>query len=161
MLKFDSTGPWPLMNQNCEGIFNLKVESDGKITNGTHVVKTLSREQIEVSKVPENETRCSLLGNLFLCEGKSGKVLKVSVKKRTGEENFISAMRKVLSEYFTDEKTVGLGGVFILKAGKAHQHVMDDFSKDPINTEEELNNWLTFHNMSSPLINLGTFVVSF
>lgn len=140
-------------------MFNLAV-TDGKIINGTHIAKTITREKIELLKVPENETRCTLLGNLFLCEGKPGKVLKVSAKIRTGEENFISAMRKVLAEYFTDDKTVGLGGVFLLKAGKAKQHVMDDFSKEPLNSEEELNNWLTFHSMSAELIAVGTFVTN-
>jgi hypothetical protein len=142
-------------------MINLKIESDGKITNGTHIARMLNREKLELTQVPENETRCALLGNLFLSEGKPGKVLKVSAKKRTGEENFISAMRTTLAQYFTDDKTVGLGGVFLLKAGKAKQHVMDDFSKTPIYTEEELNNWLTFHDMRSPLIAVGTFVVGF
>jgi hypothetical protein len=94
-----------------------------------------------------------------LCEGKTGKVLKVSAKKRIGTENFISSMRLTLAEHFT-EKTIGLGGVFLLKEGKAKQHVMDQFSKVPINTEIELNSWLTFHEMHSPLINLGTLVTN-
>jgi hypothetical protein len=55
-------GPWPLFDQNCEGIINLKVGSDGKLTNETHVVRTLDRNSIELSKVPQNETRCALLG---------------------------------------------------------------------------------------------------
>lgn len=35
---------------------------------------------------------------------------------------------------------------------------MDDFSKTPLRSEEELNNWLTFHEHTAPLIALGTFV---
>ena len=54
--------------------------------------------------------------------------------------------------------STGLGGAFLLKEGKAKQHVMPDFSKTPINTEEELNNWLNFFNMSAPLIAVGTLV---
>lgn len=56
--------------------------------------------------------------------------------------------------------TAGLGGAFLLATGKVKQHVMQDFSKIPINTEEELNNWLRFYNMSAPLVALGTFVSS-
>lgn len=142
-------------------MINLKVGGDGEVlANETHVARTLSREIIELTKVPKNETRCALLGNLFLCEGKPGKVLKVTAKKRIGQENFISAMRLTLHEYFTDDKTVGLGGVFLLKEGKAKQHVMDHFSKEPLNTEEELNEWLTFHEMRSPLIAVGTLVTN-
>jgi hypothetical protein len=152
-------GPWPMFNQNCEGIFNLRVGSDGTVTNETHVVKTVSGG-IEMSKVPNGETRCALLGNLFLCEGKAGKVLKVTAKKRIGELNFISAIRETLSEYFTEDHVVGLGGVFLLKEGKAKQHVMDDFSKTPLYTDEDLNQWLTFHEHSAPLVAVGTLVTN-
>jgi Domain of Unknown Function (DUF1907) len=153
-------GPWPLFEQNCEGMLNLKVGSDGTLTNKTHVARTLDRKTIELSNVPENETRCALLGNLFLCEGENGKVLKVTAKKRIGSENFISSIRLTLVEHFPKEKTVALGGVFLLKEGKVKQHVMDQFSKVPLNTEEELNEWLTFHEMRSPLTAVGTLVTN-
>jgi Domain of Unknown Function (DUF1907) len=65
-------GPFPLFDQNCEGIINLKVGCDNKtLRNETRVVRTLDRKTIELSKVPKNETRAALLGNLFLCEGES------------------------------------------------------------------------------------------
>ena len=54
----------------------------------------------------------------------------------------------------------GLGGAFLLKEGKAKQHIMPDFSKKPINTDEEVNEWLHFYNMSAPLIAVGTLVSS-
>lgn len=53
---------------------------------------------------------------------------------------------------------IGVGGVFVLKKGSAHQHVMRDFSKTPIHTEEDLNKWLAFYNMPATLIAVGTFV---
>lgn len=152
-------GPWPLFDQNCEGMMNLRVGSDGTLTNETHVARTVPGG-IEMTKVPSSETRCALLGNLFLCEGKAGKVLRVKAKKRTGDENFVSAMRLTLAEYFTEDKVVGLGGVFLMKEGKAKQHVMDQFSATPLHTEEDLNNWLTFHEMPAPLIAVGTMVTS-
>lgn len=152
-------GPWPLFDQNCEGMINLRVGSDGAVTNETHVARTVPGG-FEMTKVPAGETRCALLGNLFLCEGKAGKVLRVKAKKRTGTENFVSAMRLTLAEYFTEDKVVGLGGVFLMKEGKAKQHVMDQFSSTPLHTEEELNNWLTFHEMPAPLIAVGTMVTS-
>ena len=152
-------GPWPVYDQNCEGMTNLKVGSDGTLTNETHVARTIPGG-IELLKVPQNETRCALLGNLFLCEGKAENVLKVTAKKRTGDENFIFAMRLTLTDYFTEDKVVGLGGVFLMKEGKAKQHVMDQFSKVPLHTEEDLNKWLTFHEMRAPLIAVGTLVTS-
>ena len=47
-------------------------------------------------KLPETETRNALLGNLFLCEGKTGPVLKVHCKGRTGKSN-------VVFVFFTDQ----------------------------------------------------------
>lgn len=84
-------------------------------------------------------------------------VLRVHCKKRTGDENFISAIRVALDKRFKN-KTVALGGVFLLKAGSVKQHVMRDFSKTPIHTEEELNQWLKFFEMPAELINVGTLV---
>lgn len=150
-------GPFEWLGQNCEGIYNLKVFQNGSIDNESHVVRTTSTG-IEVVKVANNETRAALLGNIFLSEGKAGKVLKVTAKVRTGEENFISAMRKGLTENYSDGRIVGLGGAFVMKTGKAHVHVMDEFSQTPINTDEDLDNWLTFHEISAPIIALGNFV---
>lgn len=52
----------------------------------------------------------------------------------------------------------GLGGVFLFKHGKAKHFVMPDFSATPIYTEEELQKWLTFHELPSTLITVGTLV---
>lgn len=46
------------------------------------------------------------------------------------------------------------------QVGNAYQHVMAPFSKTPLHTDEDLNNWLTFHEHQSPLINVGTFVTN-
>lgn len=154
-------GPWPLINQNCEGIINLKANANGPINNFTNYVNVNQNgTEYFLHQVEHTETRTALLGNLFLSEGKSdGKVLKVSCRKRIGEENFISAMRLACTQHFGD-KIVGIGGAFLLKEGKAKQHVMDDFSKTPIHTDDEVNNWLKFFNMPAPLIAVGTFVTN-
>lgn len=51
-----------------------------------------------------------------------------------------------------------MGGLFILKEGRAHQHVMRDFSTTPIYTLGELNEWLKFFEMPAELYALGTLV---
>lgn len=84
-------------------------------------------------------------------------VLKVVTKKRVGDDDFIASIRKTLADHYGD-KVVGLGGSFILKEGKAKQHVMPDFSATPLNSDEDVNNWLRFYNMSAPLIAVGTLV---
>lgn len=52
----------------------------------------------------------------------------------------------------------GFGGTFLLKEGKAKQHIMPEFSTEPINSDEEVEKWLHFYNMSAPLIAVGTLV---
>jgi hypothetical protein len=152
-------GPWQLFDQNCEGIVNLKVEDNGQFINESYVARVVTPDKIELLKVDEKETRCTLMGNVFVCEGKTGKVLKVSVKERIGNDDFMKAMRNAMLEYFPNE-TIGLGGMFILKSGKANHFVMSDFSETPIETEENLKNWLNFHEFKSPLVAVGTILVS-
>jgi len=154
-------GPFPLINSNCEGIINLKTNENGTVTNQTHIARVTpgEKELCELTQVPKEEVRCAILANLFVSEGKPGKVLRVQCKRRTGEDNFITSIRNILSKQYKD-KVVGLGGVFLLKNGKAHQHVMRDFSKTPIHTEEELNSWLKFYDMPGTLIALGTLVTA-
>ncbi|XP_076638189.1 ester hydrolase C11orf54 homolog [Colletes latitarsis] len=152
-------GPWPHLNSNCELIMNMVISSSGvknetrisfvDQTNGHCILQTL----------PNNETRLALLANLFVSEGKPGPVLKVHVKKRTGSDDFIACMQKAIAQHYKHE-LVGLGGTFLMNNGKIKQHVMPDFSTTPINTLTQLNNWLHFYNMSTPLIAVGTFVSS-
>ena len=77
------------------------------------------------------ETRLALLANLFVIEGKPGKVLKVHAKRRTGNNDFIASMQKAIALHYPNN-LVGLGGTFLMKDGKVKQHVMADFSKTPI-----------------------------
>ncbi|CAO1302698.1 unnamed protein product [Diamesa tonsa] len=155
-------GDFTLFNQNCEGMFNIKVHTNGTVVNKGSIAKTKkdsTLNEIEIVSLNSTDTKAALLGNIFISEGKPGKVIKVTCKQRIGEENFISAMRLALVKKYPKE-TIGIGGVFILKNGTANIHVMDDFSKTPINTDEELNSWLTWHNMTAPLIAVGTFTSS-
>uniref|UniRef100_A0A6B2EA11 DUF1907 domain-containing protein n=1 Tax=Phlebotomus kandelakii TaxID=1109342 RepID=A0A6B2EA11_9DIPT len=152
-------GPYSLIGGNCEGIFNLKRNSDGSIISKSHLALVNAEKQCERKDIPASETRSALLGNIYLSEGKSGQILRIKCKKRTGPNNFITQIRESLANRFVD-KDIGLGGAFLLKTGKAHQHVMQDFSKTPIYTEEELNNWLKFYNMPAPLVAVGTLVTN-
>lgn len=153
-------GPYPHVNSNCEGMFNLRVTASGHVVSESHLAQvTPDRKKSVLKKIPSTETRCALLANIFLSEGKPGKVLKVRCKKRTGNKDFIASIRTALEQHY-GERTVGLGGVFLLKNGKAKQHVMSPFSETPINTEEELNSWLNFYDMSATLIAVGTLVTN-
>ncbi|MEQ2274413.1 hypothetical protein XENORESO_020788 [Xenotaenia resolanae] len=64
-----------------------------------------------------------LLGNLYACEGKPGKVIEVRAKKRTGSNSLVTALRKTLEAQYPD-KSLALGGTFIIQKGKAKIHIM-------------------------------------
>ncbi|KAM7443036.1 hypothetical protein ABFA07_008127 [Porites harrisoni] len=98
----------------------------------------------------------NLLGNFLVSDGNSGKVLKVTASKRTGDENFVTCMRHTLARHYGDEP-VGLGGVFVIEKGKAKIHVMPRFSETPLKTDADVNNWLKFYEMSAPLVCVGVF----
>ena len=55
--------------------------------------------------MPPEKTAMSILGNLFVSEGKPGPVLEVKCKKRTGEDNFISCIRKALEQAYPGVST--------------------------------------------------------
>ncbi|KAI4884442.1 hypothetical protein NFI96_032110 [Prochilodus magdalenae] len=93
-----------------------------------------------------------LLANLFACEGKPGKVIMVKASKRTGEDSLVSCMRKTMKEHYGD-KTLALGGTFIVQKGKARIHIMPrEFSPCPLNTNEDVDKWLKHFEVSAPFI---------
>lgn len=153
-------GPFHLVGTNSELIPNISVKSTPNgvevVRNETHVAKLADNARgYSLSKI-ENNAEFTLLGNLFASEGKAGQVIKVAVKKRLGEDNFISVLRKILNEKY-DEKHVAMGGVFLIKSGMAKLHVMPPFSTTPLITDDDVNNWLRYFEASAPLICLSVF----
>ena len=101
----------------------------------------------------------ALLGNFLASRGEAGRVLRVSAKDRTGAENFVTQMRRVLATHYAG-KTLGIGGTFLIRTGRAKLHVMPDFSDTPITTDEGVQAWLNFYECRSPLVCVGTFASS-
>lgn len=50
-------------------------------------------------------------------------VLEVRAKKRTGGHSLVTALRKTLEGHYP-EKSLALGGTFIIQKGKAKIHIM-------------------------------------
>ncbi|KAJ0044091.1 hypothetical protein NL108_006791, partial [Boleophthalmus pectinirostris] len=93
-----------------------------------------------------------LMANLYACEGKPGKVIEVLAKKRTGDQSLVTALRKALENHYPD-KSLALGGTFVIQKGKAKIHIMPrEFSACPLNTNDEVNNWLKHFEVCAPLI---------
>ena len=112
------------------------------------VIATLQAGRVNRSKVarvgrqrecivePYASTRHSGLSNLFLSEGRTGPVLKVSVEKRIGSErSFTQTLRKSLQAHPDigadgappGARQVGMGGVFVVEAGQIRSHIMPDY----------------------------------
>lgn len=91
-----------------QGILNVKIHKDGTVISESHLAKVTGiDEHCELQKIPNTETKCALLANLFLSEGKPGQVLRVNCKKRTGPDNFITSIREILVKKYTGEVVVG------------------------------------------------------
>jgi len=151
-------GPWPFINRNSEMMPNLYVNKDKSLIQRTHITRTKDEDgSYETLDLPDSETRNAVLGNIFISEGKPGKVLKISCSARTGPKNYVTCMREVLGDHY-GEKAVGLGGVFKVLQGKIKVHVMPDFSACPITTDEEVNQWLKFYEINAPFTVLSTLI---
>lgn len=149
-------GPHHHIGVNAELIPNVKLGAGMK--NNTHFVKVKDDGGFTMAKL--GNTGMCLLANIFASDGKPGKVLKVVAKHRNANaSNFVTVMRLALKDKYGDQP-VGMGGVFLLDKGKAKIHVMPNFSETPLKTEEDVNSWLKFYEVSGPLIVLSTFISS-
>lgn len=87
----------------------LKVSPQNGVTNGTRyafVNKSDGKCVLHRVGVNEDEMTFALMANLYVCEGKPGRVIKVCAKKRTGKLDFIACMQKALESRYKD-KLVG------------------------------------------------------
>ncbi|GAB6026498.1 hypothetical protein CHUAL_012923 [Chamberlinius hualienensis] len=149
-------GPFQTVGVNCEMMANIKTKSaNNGSSNGTYVSYIDSKNGSCIqTQLDENSRDFALMANLLASEGKTTPVLKIKAKQRIGELCFVDAIRFALRDKY-GEKSVGVGGTFAILKGKARMHVMPDFSTEPLKSDEEVNQWLKFFNMSSPLICLG------
>ncbi|KAK2153234.1 hypothetical protein NP493_2342g00003 [Ridgeia piscesae] len=146
-------GPLHDTGFNCELVTNL-------LTEGANESYTIKVDAEDPSRYIQEKCRfpeCCMMLNIFLSEGKGGKVLEVKAANRTGDKDIIQCMRMSLSARY-GEKLMGLGGVLLLEKGKAKIHVMPELSETPLITEEDVENWMKYYEMSAPLVCLGTFV---
>ena len=113
-------------------------------------------------RMPDTETKFSLLGNFFLSEGRSGgKVLEVRCSSRKeGGDNLVSALRRTLLDAFPSS-SVGLGGTFVVKRGRVKIHVMPEYSSCPLQSDGDVENWLKFYEVDagkSPFVCMSTSI---
>ena len=103
-------GPWKHLGTNCEMMANLSIpfnQPDGKIINSTRLATVDPAGQRALHLVPTGQTQFSLLANLLVTRGLPGtKVLRIRCHKRTGPDNFVTSMRKILLKHYGN-KSVG------------------------------------------------------
>ena len=71
------------------------------------------------------------LGNIFYTDGKKGKVIKILIKGRSGEQGSLTqAIRAALIEHLQIKGNdhIGLAGVFRVLKGKIKSHVQPDYA---------------------------------
>lgn len=151
-------GPFHDLGINSELMPNISYEfkPDGQleVNNQTWVAKLKPDGNPHCIKSPT--TNGGLMANLFGSEGRRGQVLRIVAQERQGPEDFITAIRNVLKDQFPGQQ-IAMGGVFVIRKGKANLHIMPDFSKIPLNSDDDVNIWLRFFDMSSPLTCLSLF----
>lgn len=156
-------GPWFHVGTNCELMLNLSISGRGGPAQDETGVRNFSRlatvhqKEHRQQQLPADQTKCALLVNFLVSKGEMSKVLRVECSKRTGSENFITCIRQTLNQHYPD-KAIGLGGTFIIDNGKAKLHIMPDFSSCPLETNEQMDNWLHFYEATGPLVALSTLV---
>ncbi|KAL4771831.1 hypothetical protein BDW60DRAFT_216868 [Aspergillus nidulans var. acristatus] len=131
------------------------------IINKTHVIEVVAGEADSVNCRRARSTNCALMVNLFGSRGLPGPVLKITARGRTGPANFTNAIRAGLFEAYGDSHPISMGGVVLLKAGKARFHVMPDFPAPedlPFKDRRVLEQkWLKYHTCEAPVVCLTIF----
>ncbi|OAA60316.1 mgc81809 protein [Niveomyces insectorum RCEF 264] len=114
-----------------------------------------------VGSIFSGSTECSLMVNVYGSLGLPGPVIKVTARGRRGTAGSISEfMRTALRDVYGADRQVSLGGVFVLKSGRANFHVMPDFPSGdqlPFKDRKAVDSWLTFHHFAAPIVCLSTF----
>jgi hypothetical protein len=163
-------GPHHEVGMNCEMVANLS-----KTSNGTYFPKVVSNKpRVKGQPPPPHEllpakvSAFSLLGQFHVSSGLPGKVIHVKAHQRTQKPDSVDAAEKTafssllqaaLSQRYSSEGLpVGLGGVFVIRGAKAKLHVMPDFSKEPLRSPAEVNDWLCYYDVDEPVVCVGEMV---
>ncbi len=160
-----AAGPFHVLGQNTELIPNISyrksdVPEEGAfhvyVENLTRYAKIVSHGDVCCERIEHGTTGFGLMANLYGSDGLPGAVLRVKTKSRIGKLNFPHAIQNCLSSAY-GEKLISVGGVFVLRQGKTHLHVMPDFAKEPVATPEQADRWLKYFDAAAPLTCLSVF----
>ncbi|KAH7122019.1 hypothetical protein B0J13DRAFT_566839 [Dactylonectria estremocensis] len=157
MLLGAGAGPFQTLGYNSELMPNLAYgsASEGTLQNSTHYAKITQDGQACCEKIGES-TGFGLMCNIFGCDGKTGPLLHVAARGRTGKANFTDSIRAAVGAVY-GAKLVSLGGVFVIHKGKTKLHVMPDFPQKPFKDEKDVGAWLKYFDVDPSLVCLTVF----
>jgi len=126
----------------------INTDLDKKLIKSKYSKVIEPRKSYKTENYPSNSF--GLLANLYVSEGKPGKVIYIKASVRTGTSDFVSSIRNSIINSYPD-KAIGMGGVFRINSGKIKAHVMPDFSSCDLLDQVSSDNWLNFFEMESPM----------
>ncbi|KAL6242775.1 hypothetical protein RBB50_010421 [Rhinocladiella similis] len=149
-------GPFFVLGQNAELMPNFAYgtaaggsgeasSADTTTRNRTHYAKITPSDAVACCSLPHS-SNFGLMCNLFCCDGVPGPCLHVKARSRKGPLNFTQAIQQGLKSAFGDN-LISLGGVFLIRRGRAKLHVMPDFPAQPFGDHDDVVKWLRFFDM--------------
>lgn len=156
-------GPFHVIGVNSELSPNLSWKDNfDNVQNLTYYTKFDGSNGKHAALCERSPTSdCALMMNLYGSSGLPGYVLKITGRARKGDQkSFTECIRKALYAKYGDDQPISMGGIFLLKTGKAHFHVMPDFPPKeqlPFKDAKQLNDWLTYHDFEAPIVCLTVF----
>lgn len=145
-------GPFYVLGQNSELMPNFAygtAAGSGPTRNRTHYAKITPSNHVACCQLPDS-TGFGLMCNLFCSDGLPGPCLHITAKSRVGPLNFTETIQDALKSSFGD-KLISIGGVFLIKQGKANLHVMPDFPSRPFESRKDVEEWLRYFDMQFSL----------
>ncbi|OOF90383.1 hypothetical protein ASPCADRAFT_179141 [Aspergillus carbonarius ITEM 5010] len=147
-------GPFHVVGKNSELVPNLARDANGKWQNLSRYVHIDDDEKMNLSMVPKDTKDCGLMANLFISRGHQGESLHIRAKGRRGQLNFPETIQELLRVNYGG-RPVSLGGVFLVKQGKAKLHVMTDFSTSSCPGPD--HEWFRYYEADAPIVCLTAF----
>ncbi|KAI4596296.1 hypothetical protein KJ359_005425 [Pestalotiopsis sp. 9143b] len=150
-------GPFFELGVNCELMPNLAygsvAGSETSLRNYTRYAKVEENGRVFCGEIGR-ATGAGLMCNLFGCDGQAGPLLHIKAKGRLGPDSFTQSIQVALRKRYED-RLISLGGVFVMRAGKARLHVMPDFPGRAFGPEYQIKDWLKFFEADAPIVCLS------
>jgi hypothetical protein len=143
------------LGTNGEVVFNMTLDQYNKIITQRSYSAIVSKDETQQSLYQPKT--CGPFQHIMISsidQTKSTILFEIDVQERLSDEdeeenNFISVIRRSLKQY--SNEPIALGGIFRVEKGTVKAHVMPDFLHEDLTTKQQVDQWLNFYDMHSPL----------